>query len=99
MHAIVKVTLQRMRLHVGYCNCHRGYCRRYSTVVCRRLYSPFPGTDSWICSKLFSILGVMVMVRVRVSVTVSVSVNRITIRMGTENRAFIHVYLSVLGGK
>ena len=41
----------------------------------------------------------MVMVRVRVSVTVSVSVNRITIRMGTENRAFIHVYLSVLGGK
>ena len=49
--------------------------------TCKRiLYFPSTGTDSWICSRLFS-AGSRVMVVVKIRVRFSVSVNRVRVRM------------------
>jgi len=44
----------------------REHCLLRSTASYRRLYFPSPGTDSWICSMLFSVLVMVRIVRIRV---------------------------------
>ena len=53
---------------------------------------PSPVTDSWICSRLFSVLWLLVRI-VRIRVRVRVNVNRVRVRMGRNSNG--HVYLSV----